>query len=143
MGKARHANVKTVLLGALILAFGLGPAHAQATNDAAQAAESWVGLVDGARYAENWQAAASFFKNALPQQKWVEAAQTARRPLGPVKSRAAKSRAETKTLPGAPDGEYIVFQFNAAFEKKAAAVETITVLREPDGQWRVVGYFVR
>lgn len=139
-----HANVKTVLRVALVLAVGLGPAYAQATNDAAQgAAESWVGLVDGAQYAESWQAAASFFRNAVPQQKWVEAAQTARSPLGPVKSRAVKSSTATKTLPGAPDGEYVVLQFNAAFEKKAAALETITVLREPDGQWRVVGYFVR
>lgn len=79
----------------------------------------------------------------MPQQKWVEAAKTVRGPLGPVKSRAVKSSTATKTLPGAPDGEYVVLQFNAAFEKKAAALETITVLREPDGQWRVVGYFVR
>jgi hypothetical protein len=46
-------------------------------------------------------------------------------------------------LPGAPDGEYVVLHFNAAFDKKMAALETITVLREQDGQWRVVGYFVR
>lgn len=55
-----HANVRTVLRVALVLAVGLGPAYAQATNDAVQgAAESWVGLVDGAKYAESWQAAAS------------------------------------------------------------------------------------
>ncbi len=139
------ADVKAVVLRvALVLAFGLGPAYAQATPDAAQgAAESWVGLVDAAQYAESWQAAASFFKNAVPQQKWAEAAQTARGPLGPVKSRAVKSSTATKTLPGAPDGEYVVLQFNTAFEKKAVALETITVAREPDGQWRVVGYFVR
>jgi hypothetical protein len=37
------------------------------------------------------------------------------------------------TLPGAPDGEYVVFQFNTSFEQKSAAVETVTAIREKDG----------
>ena len=46
-------------------------------------------------------------------------------------------------LPGAPDGEYVVFQFSTAFEHKRAAVETVTPMMDADGQWRVSGYFVR
>ena len=134
----------TVLSTALALALSIAPAQAQATNEAAQhAAESWVALVDGAQYSESWQAAAAFFRNAVPQQKWADAVGTARGPLGPLKSRAVKSSTEAKSLPGAPDGDYVVLQFDTAFDKKAAAVETVTLLHEPDGQWRVVGYFVR
>ena len=46
-------------------------------------------------------------------------------------------------LPGAPDGEYVVFQFDTQFERKRAAVETVTPMRDPDGSWRVSGYFIR
>lgn len=119
-------------------------AVAQDSSTLAQkSADSWLSLVDGGRYAESWQAAAAFFRNAMPADKWGEAAKAARAPFGPVKSRSIKSATSAKTLPGAPDGDYVVFQFDTAFEKKSAAVETVTAVRESDGTWRVVGYFIR
>ncbi len=117
---------------------------AQGSNPAAQAAaESWVALVDQEQYAASWEAAAASFKGAVPQQKWAQAVGVARGPFGGLKSRSVKSSTATRTLPGAPDGDYVVLQFNTVFEKKAAALETIAVLHDPDGHWRVVGYFVR
>ena len=58
--------------------------------------------------------------------------------------RYSKRRGTTPstTLPGAPDGEYVVFQFDTAFQNKAMAVETVTFVRDADGLWRAVGYFV-
>jgi len=47
------------------------------------------------------------------------------------------------TLPGAPDGEWVVLKLNTTFENKAVAVETVTVMRDLDGKWRVAGYFIR
>ena len=32
---------------------------------------------------------------------------------------------------------------NASFEQKAAAVETVTAIREKDGTWHVGGYFIK
>jgi hypothetical protein len=45
-------------------------------------------------------------------------------------------------LPGAPEGEYVVIQYETQFEHKAGAIETVTPLREKDGSWRVSGYFI-
>jgi hypothetical protein len=45
-------------------------------------------------------------------------------------------------LPGAPDGEYVVIQFESSFEKKKSAVETVTPMLEKDGKWRVSGYYI-
>lgn len=56
---------------------------------------------------------------------------------------ALKSQRYRTTLPGAPDGEYVVIQFKASFENKKAAVETVTPLLDKDGQWRVSGYFMK
>jgi hypothetical protein len=45
-------------------------------------------------------------------------------------------------LPGAPDGEYVVIQYETSFEKKAFAIETVTPSFEKDGIWRVSGYYI-
>lgn len=129
---------------ALVLALA-GPALAQETKeDAAEAsAKAWLGLVDQGSYGASWEAAAKLFKNALNQEKWAEAVKTARTPLGKLLSRKLKSRQFAKTLPGAPDGEYVVIQYDSSFENKKEAVETIVPMKEPDGTWRVSGYFVK
>jgi hypothetical protein len=104
--------------------------------------EAWLSLIDNENYQASWDTAATLFRNAITQEKWQSAAQTARAPLGRLKSRTLKSATSTTTLPGAPDGEYVVFQFNASFDQKAAAVETVTAIREKDGTWHVGGYFI-
>ena len=48
-----------------------------------------------------------------------------------------------RTVPGAPDGEYVVIQFETSFENKKSAVETVTPMRDKDGRWRVSGYYVK
>jgi hypothetical protein len=53
------------------------------------------------------------------------------------------SREYSEKLPGAPDGKYVVIQFDAVFENKPSAVETVTPMLDPDGVWRVSGYFIR
>ncbi len=47
------------------------------------------------------------------------------------------------SLPGAPDGEYVVIQIQTSFENKKSAVETITPMLDKDGRWRVSGYQIR
>jgi len=54
-----------------------------------------------------------------------------------------KSASYTKTLPGAPDGEYVVIQYDSSFEHKQSAVETVIPMLDKDGQWRVSGYVIR
>lgn len=106
-------------------------------------ADSWLALVDKQNYAGSWDEAASGFKALVTKERWQAAVSTAREPLGSVKSRTLKSATATTTLPGAPAGEYVVFQFDTAFEQRPTAAETLTTGREKDGTWRVVGYFVK
>ena len=113
-------------------------------EDAAQAAaESWLKLVDAGKYEESWEQAAKVFKDAVTKDQWTQASVGARTPLGKLKSRKLKSRAYTEQLPGAPDGKYVVIRFDTIFEHKAATVETVTPMLEPDGAWRVTGYFLQ
>jgi hypothetical protein len=66
-----------------------------------------------------------------------------RTPLGKVVSRKLKSREYTEKMPGAPDGKYVVVQFDTVFANKSSSVETVVPMADPDGSWRVSGYFIR
>jgi Protein of unknown function (DUF4019) len=119
-------------------------AAAEKPEDAAQAAaESWLKLVDAGDYAASWDQAAGLFKGAVKQADWSQMAGSVRAPLGKLVSRKLKSREYTEKVPGAPDGKYVVLQYDTVFESKAQAVETITPMVDPDGAWRVSGYFIR
>ena len=48
-----------------------------------------------------------------------------------------------RTLPGAPDGEYVIQQYASAFENKKEAMESVVLMKEKDGTWKVVGYFIK
>lgn len=110
---------------------------------AVSAAETWVALVDNEKYAESWKEAAEYFRNAVNQEHWEQAAHAVRKPLGKLVSRNVKTATYKTALPGAPDGEYVVIEFETVFENKKAAVETVTPMMDKDGKWRVSGYFVK
>jgi hypothetical protein len=112
-------------------------------GEAQQAAEAWLADVDAQRYAESWTGAAALFRGAIDQAGWVKSVGAARGPLGPLKSRTLKSAHFARTLPGAPDGEYVVVKYDTVFDKKQHAVETVTPMKDADGRWHVSGYFIR
>jgi hypothetical protein len=112
-------------------------------TEALEAAETWLALVDSGDYAKSWDAAAAYFKGAITKEKWGQALKGVRPPLGKVLSREVKAKQFATSLPGAPDGEYVVIQFETSFENKSTAVETVTPMKDEDGKWRVSGYFVR
>jgi Protein of unknown function (DUF4019) len=116
----------------------------QASEKAAQqAAESWLLLVDSAKYEESWEEAASVFKAAISKEDWKAAIQSARDPLGKNKSRKLKEAKYTKSLEGAPAGEYVVIQHESSFESQESITETIVMMLDKDSKWRVSGYFIR
>jgi len=63
--------------------------------------------------------------------------------LGTVVSRKVKSARYLTTLPGAPDGQYVVIQYQSSFGHKKSAIKTVTPMLDGDGQWRVSGYYIR
>lgn len=110
---------------------------------AVSAAEKWLTAVDKGKYAESWKEAAEYFKNAVKQKQWEQSLQAVRRPLGKLVSRKVKSKAYMTSLPGAPDGEYVIIQFDTSFKNKKKAVETVTPTMDKDGKWRVSGYYIK
>jgi hypothetical protein len=137
------AHAAILLVIPLLLARAASAGEDEAVAQARQAAQEWLAIVDSGQYLKSWDEAATLFRSAVSRSNWVQAVKSARGPLGALLTRQLKSATFARTLPGAPDGEYVVIQYDTRFENKAAAIETITPMRDQDGRWRVSGYFVR
>ena len=109
---------------------------------AIDAAKVWLAEGDAGNYAATWSKSATVFQSSINMQKWSELLKAHRAPLGKVKTRILKSAQETTTLPGAPEGNYVVIQFDTVFENQTT-VETVTPMKEKDGSWKVSGYFIK
>ena len=114
-----------------------------AQQAALEAAKDWLALVDSQQYSESWEQAAGYFKNVVSQNSWERTSKAVRDPLGALVSRELKSRQYTTSVPGAPDGQYVVIQFTTSFENKKSAIETVTPMLDKDGRWRVSGYYIK
>jgi hypothetical protein len=133
-----------VLLGiGLVSCAGASAKNPEAERAADAAARQWLTLVDEAKYSESWDASAAYFRGAVTRDAWVTAVKGVREPLGAVESRELKRATYATTLPGAPDGQYVVIQYTTSFAGKASSIETVTPMREADGSWKVSGYFVK
>ena len=120
-------------------------AHAEDSPEkqAQMAAEMWLRQVDAGEYAKSWKKASANFQGAVTEKAWTASLTGVRKPLGIVVSRKLQSVQHTKSVPGGPDGNYIVMQFDTRFANKQAAVETVTFIQEKDGKWKAAGYYIR
>jgi hypothetical protein len=132
-----------ILTAALCLPACGSADNPDAETAAVSAAEAWLSLVDQQQYAQSWEQAAQLFRGAVDKERWVRTMEAVRKPLGKTLSRELKSKQYRTSVPGAPDGEYVIIQFTTSFENKKSAVETITPMLDKDGQWRVSGYFMK
>ena len=113
------------------------------TRAALTAADRWLAVVDSGDYAESWEQASEYLKKVVTREKFVQSLEAVLGPLGSLASRKVKSSKYRTSLPGAPDGQYVVIQYASSFQNKKKAVETVTPMLEPDGTWRVSGYYIK
>jgi hypothetical protein len=131
-----------VTIGVLVLVSGAMAQDLNKEQAAVMVAKKWLNMVDQGTYGASWKEASRYFKNAVTQEQWQQALQAARSPLGALVYRKVKNKNYMTSLPGAPDGEYVVIQFDTSFENKKSAVETVTPMIDEDGSWRVSGYYI-
>jgi hypothetical protein len=137
-------SIRTLAILVMLSMFlGLQPAAAaDPATDATAEGRAFLELIDHGQYAESWAKTGAPFKAKLTADSWSQMAQSVRTPLGALVQRKAGSANLTKSLPGAPDGDYAVIRYPTGFEKKAEAIETVVLAHEAD-HWAVIGYFIR
>jgi len=134
----RLVIVALMLFGGIAMASDTGKETA-----AAAVAEKWLATIDAGKYAASWKEAAELFRNAVKPEQWEQSLQAVRSPLGKLISRRVQTKSYQTSLPGAPDGEYVVIQFETSFENKKTAIETVTPMMDKDGKWRIAGYYIK
>ena len=112
------------------------------TTAAQKVAREWLVLTDRGDAKVSWNAAGKRFQAALPAARWTAAFNRVRQPLGAVISRSMISTRFAKTLRGMPEGNYSLVVFRTSFANKTETREIVTLEREADGVWRVIGYVI-
>lgn len=131
---------------AMLFAMPVATVQAQETDHSkagVAAAEQWLKLADAGKGADTWSTAGSAFRGAVSAEQWSGMLQGARAPLGDLKSRSLTNARFTRTLPGAPEGDYVVIQYGAVYANRPGVTETVVTAREADGSWKVVTYLVQ
>ena len=137
------AKINVVVIVIVLMTCIATAAGPEKEKAAVVAAQKWLALIDADNYADSWNEAAGYFRAAVNQEKWEQSLQAVRTPLGEIISRKVKSKSYQTSVPGAPDGEYVIIQFQTSFQNKKSAIETVTPMLDKDGQWRVSGYFIK
>ena len=130
------SRMHTMLFVMVFVAFGwAGLALGQQKPEelAQQSSEAWLTLIDRGQFADSYQEAAQYFKNAVTKDQWQNSLTAVRKPLARSSQENSRNTTYTRTLPGAPDGDYVVIQYESSFKHKASAVETVI---EDPGQRR-------
>lgn len=111
-------------------------------NDVESSARSWLALTDQGRYPESWKKASTYLQEKKTESEWIKTVQAIKEPLGLKDTRYIATAGIKEGLSGFPEGEYVVVQFYTTFKKQALALETITLVKETNGSWRVVDYAI-
>jgi hypothetical protein len=106
------------------------------------AAQGWLVLLDRRDWGRAWETSSAVFRTSVPLGTWMDGIPKVREAFGAFVERTPAESVYKTTLEGRPDGEYVTAIFLSKFEKRELQ-EVITVVREPDGKWRVTGYSTR
>lgn len=137
-----HRMACIIFFSMLLVSVSGVKADSEKEGAAISGALKWLAVVDEEKYADSWNDTSEYFKNAVKKEQWVQSLHAVRKPLGKLLSRKPKSTTYKTSLPGAPDGQYVVIQFQTSFENKKSAIETVTPMLDKDGNWRVSGYYI-
>lgn len=116
--------------------------NAAAVSNAGEAAGTWIDQIDAEAYAETYDDAAPIVHASVTQEQWVGAMQQVRGQVGELQERELQNSQYTTSLPNAPEGEYVIFQYLSAFQQVPKAMEVIVMMRTDEGAWKAAGYQV-
>jgi uncharacterized membrane protein len=114
---------------------------ADADAAARAAADKWLALLDRGKYRDAWKQASRHHRPQVTADEWEAQIRAMREASGALRERTFTSSRISRTLPGAPDGDYTTLEYATAFEKKSKAVEHVVLSREGNN-WKAAGYSI-
>jgi hypothetical protein len=126
----------------------LGRAHAQADPHQAeeQAAQrqalGFLGYLDQGRFADSYDYTGMLIRTSLDRETFAQKLESARSGTGPLVSRNLIDASYATTVPGAPEGQYVILHYATSFANRQDTLETVT-LAFAKSYWRVSGYYIK
>ena len=117
--------------------------HEADIEAAAESAASWLQLVDEGDYEASFETAAEILQNQVTLEQWTTTIGQARGQIDPVGERTRTDARYTTDIPGAPAGEYVLLRYSTEASGDRTVGETVAQMKQADGSWKVVGYFVQ
>lgn len=133
---------------ALVAALGLplgacSESNPDAERAAHEATKPWLALMDSGEYEKCWDEAAPWFREEISSEEmWLAKAHETRDPLGAMKFRELDTTTYATNPIGAPNGEYTIVVYISSWDA-GSIYETVSMQRQADGSWGVVGYHVK
>lgn len=136
---------KIFILLSVLMIGGVSLAYSQEglEAEAVRAADDWLRLLDQKEYRQCWKKSAAFLREQVSEEEWMKGMQSIDQMLGVAENRALRTSSYFRALPNAPIGEYVVIVYDVNLKNGQKAVETVTPMKDPDGQWRVSGYYIK
>ena len=125
-----------------VLKPGAASADPLALAAASNEATRWMAEITAGKYSQAWIDSAAVLQKAITQSDWVDGLTERKERFGRLLMQKQDTAEFTRTLPGAPLGEYFVIRFLSKYENTPALVETVVMAKDALGEWAVVGYDV-
>jgi hypothetical protein len=116
--------------------------HAQEEQAAQREALGFLGYLDHGRYADSYAYTGMLIRATNDRDSFALQIKKARAGTGALQSRNLIDASYATSMPGAPEGQYVLLHYQASFANRPEAVETLT-LAFAKGYWRVSGYYIK
>jgi hypothetical protein len=116
--------------------------HIAEEQAAERQALGFLGYLDHGRYADSYAYTGMLIRAQLDREAFAKQIEKTRVGVGALLSRELIDASYNTTVPGAPEGQYVVLHYAVSFANRQEAVETM-VLAFAKGYWRVSGYYIK
>ncbi len=107
-----------------------------------QLATNYLELLDQHRLQDAWHSMAPLFKSFNDQQQWQQRIGAIRQAYGATISRKISRSSYRDSFRNAPDGSYVIVQFDSSFQHKAKGVETVVLRCPAPKECAVIDYVI-
>ena len=116
--------------------------HVAEEEAAQRQALGFLGYLDHGRYADSYAYTGMLIRATNDRDSFALQIKKARAGTGALQSRSLIDASYATSVPGAPEGQYVLLHYDASFANRPEAVETLT-LAFAKGYWRVSGYYIK
>ena len=116
--------------------------HATEERAAERQALGFLGYLDHGHFADSYAYTGMLIRAQADRASYASQVKKARQGTGAMLTRELMDASYQTSVPGAPDGQYVVLHYHSSFADRQEAVETLT-LAFAKGYWRVSGYYIK